>query len=158
MVCPLRGQLLESRLAAQRGVISTKRGSRLALQRRNQGEAIMKQLDPSISCAPIESFGLATEASGSANCGGIIGCRGIIGHPTASASQTTTPVSRPSFRISSRRSEAVAQLRVVARNKRRDNNGLEQTRRVGVPRLRGAVVRVPPCSSTRCYPDARAPR
>ena len=157
-MCPLRGQLLESRLAAQRGVISTKRGSRLALQRRNQGEAIMKQLDPPISCAPIEMLGLATGASGSANCGGIIGCRGIIGHPTASASQTTTPVSRPSFRISSRRSEAVAKLRVVARNKRRDNNGLEQTRRVGVPRLRGAVVRVPPCSSTRCYPDARAPR
>ena len=31
-----------------------------------------------------------------------------------------------------------------------DNNGLERTRRGGVPRLRGAVVRVSPCRSTRC--------
>ena len=31
------------------------------------------------------------------------------------------------------------------------NNGLERTRRVGVPRLRGAVVRVSPRRSTRCY-------
>jgi len=30
------------------------------------------------------------------------------------------------------------------------NNAFERTRRVGVPRLRGAIVRVPPCRSTQC--------
>jgi hypothetical protein len=33
------------------------------------------------------------------------------------------------------------------------NKALERTRRVGVPRLRGAVVGVPPCRSTRCWTD-----
>jgi hypothetical protein len=31
------------------------------------------------------------------------------------------------------------------------NNAFERTRRVGVPRLRGAIVRVPPCRSTQCW-------
>ena len=39
----------------------------------------------------------------------------------------------------------------VARNRQPSNNGLERTRRGGVPRLRGAVVRVSPRRSTRCY-------
>jgi len=33
------------------------------------------------------------------------------------------------------------------------NNALERTRRVGVPRLRGAVVRVSPRRSTQCWTD-----
>ncbi len=35
-------------------------------------------------------------------------------------------------------------------NYRPQNKALERTRRVGVPRLRGAVVGVPPCRSTPC--------
>ena len=34
------------------------------------------------------------------------------------------------------------------------NNALERTRRVGVPRLRGAIVRVSPRRSTQCYPGS----
>jgi len=34
------------------------------------------------------------------------------------------------------------------------NNALERTRRVGVPRLRGAIVRVSPRRSTQCYTRA----
>ena len=35
------------------------------------------------------------------------------------------------------------------------NNGLERTRRVGVPAAR-AIIRVSPCRSTRCYADHRS--
>ena len=35
------------------------------------------------------------------------------------------------------------------------NNALERTRRVGVPRLRGAIVRVSPRRSTQCYARLR---
>ena len=38
----------------------------------------------------------------------------------------------------------------VARNRQQSNKGLERTRRVGVPRLRGAIVGVSPCRSTQC--------
>jgi len=42
----------------------------------------------------------------------------------------------------------------VASPTRRQNNALERTRRVGVPRLRGAIVRVSPRRSTQCCTDA----
>ena len=44
---------------------------------------------------------------------------------------------------------SVSVMRSVTSYQQTHNNGLEQTRRVGVPASR-AVFRVPPCSSTRC--------
>jgi hypothetical protein len=41
-------------------------------------------------------------------------------------------------------------IRPLAASGESHNNALERTRRVGVPRLRGAIVRVSPCRSTRC--------
>jgi hypothetical protein len=40
-------------------------------------------------------------------------------------------------------------------NKDLPNKGLEQPRRGGVPRLRGAIVRVSPCCSTQCWADVK---
>ena len=49
-------------------------------------------------------------------------------------------------------------LRVASQNWATQNNALERTRRVGVPRLRGAIVRVSPCRSTRCCAGLGAER
>lgn len=45
---------------------------------------------------------------------------------------------------------SVSGMRVIGSNRQTDNNGLEQTGRVGVPASR-AVVLSAPCSSTQCY-------
>ena len=106
----------------------------------------MNQHGTPIGCAPNQVSGSSSMASGSKGKRGH-GCS--VGTPTSVASPKTARVFRLPFWLGSPAGRELALVRVVAPNNRTENNGLERTRRVGVPAAR-AIIRVSPCRSTRC--------
>ena len=112
----------------------------------------MNQHGTPIACAPNLVSGSSSMAPGSKGKRGH-GCS--VGAPTSVASPKTGKVFRLPVWLGSPAGRQFALVRVVAPNNRTENNGLERTRRVGVPAAR-AIIRVSPCRSTRCWTGVEA--
>ncbi len=171
LVCPLRGQSLESRLAAQPRVRRASQGTE-SLSRMAQGAALLGESRRGrrlglVFHLPVGVARSSTQARrGGSVCEGVgsnslgtarkasSSMRGCL--PSAQAASSACKWSLQPLAIAagipsgSSVAKAYRQpVATVARNRQPSNNGLERTRRVGVPASR-AVVGVPPCRSTRC--------
>ena len=170
-MCPLRGQSLESRLAAQfsvqRALLGTESLSRIMLgaaflgeSRRGRRPGLVVPLAGGVarSSTQVRRGGSVCEEVGRKSLGperrASSRGRGCSLSAQAAASVckgSPQPLVGPAnMRPGSSFAKAYRQpVDTVAQNREPSNNGLERTRRVGVPASR-AVVGVPPCRSTRC--------
>jgi hypothetical protein len=94
-----------------------------------------------ISGAPNQASGSPGKASGLK---GRPGLGRLVGAPTSVASPSTGRVFRLPFWLSSRARRELDRMRVVAPNKKTENNGLEQTGSAAANGVGG------PCSSIQC--------
>ena len=171
LVCPLRGQSLESRLAAQPGVRRASQGTE-SLSRMAQGAALLGESRRGRRLGLVFHLPVGVARSSTqARRGGSV-CEGVGSHhlgpvrPASSRVNGSSPSARPAWsdrapspqpltvgstmESGSRVAKAYRHpVATVARNRQQSNKGLERTRRVGVPAAR-AVIRVSPCRSTRC--------